>query len=147
MYYWERSYLIFLEIWSYTLDGKWKIIFLKKYMEIWYFLQTSEKMVFPKRMVPAHDLSCIIWKDGIFFPENMIFFHRAESERRSFPGNTWKHDASPSEEKQETWYIGLKFGFSLNLFGWRYSTMNNLQYFVPFSPQGLCLGVWLSARQ
>ena len=53
-------------------------------------------------MVPAHDLSCIIWKDGIFFPENMIFFHHAESERRPFPGNTWKHDASPREEKQET---------------------------------------------
>ena len=59
-------------------------------------------MVFPKRMVPAHDLSCIIWKDGIFFPENMIFFHQAESERWSFPGNAWKHDASPREEKQET---------------------------------------------
>ena len=79
------------------------------------------------------------------FPENMIFFHRAESERRPFPINTWKHDASPSEEKQETRYIGSKLGFSLNLFGWRYSAMNNLQYFLPFSPQGLCLGVFLGA--
>ena len=81
---------------------------LKKYMEIWYFLQT-------------------FWKDGLsikgragtwsflyylerwyFFHENMIFFHWAESERRPLPGNTWKHDASPGEEKQETWYTGLK---------------------------------------
>ena len=77
----------------------------------------------------------------------MIFFSWAESERRSFSGNTWKHDALPSEEKQETRYIGLKFGFSLNLFGWRYSTMNNLQYFVPFSPQELCLGACLSANK
>ena len=38
-------------------------------------------------------------KRWYFFPENMIFFHRAESERRPFPGNKWKHDASPSEEK------------------------------------------------
>ena len=49
-------------------------------------------------------------------------------------------------KKQETWYIGSKFGLSLNLFGWRYSTMNNLQYFVPFSPQGLCLRACLSAN-
>ena len=37
-------------------------------------------MVFPKSAAPEHDLSCIIWKDGIFFPENMIFFSWAESE-------------------------------------------------------------------
>ena len=29
----------------------------------------------------GYDLSCIIWKDGIFFPENMIFFPWAERER------------------------------------------------------------------
>ena len=33
------------------------------------FFKLSEKMVFPKRAAPAHDLSCIIWKDGIFFPK------------------------------------------------------------------------------
>ena len=38
------------------------------------FLKLSEKMVFSKRAAPGHDLSCIIWKDGIFLPENMIFF-------------------------------------------------------------------------
>ena len=37
------------------------------------FFKLSEKMAFPKRAAPAHDLSCIIWKDGIF-SENMIFF-------------------------------------------------------------------------
>ena len=31
-----------------------------------------------------------------FIPENIIFFPWAESERRSFLGNTWKHDALPS---------------------------------------------------
>ena len=35
------------KIWSYPLDGRWKMIFLKKYTEIWYFLQT-------------------FWKDGLF---------------------------------------------------------------------------------
>ena len=57
-------------------------------------------MVF--RAVSAHDLSCIIWKDAIFSPENMVVFHWVESDRRPFPENTWKHDASPSKEKQET---------------------------------------------
>ena len=33
------------------------------------FFKPSEKMAFPKRAAPVHDLSCIIWKDGIFFPK------------------------------------------------------------------------------
>ena len=33
------------------------------------FFKLSEKMVFQKRAVPAHYLSCIIWKDGAFFPK------------------------------------------------------------------------------
>ena len=45
------------------------------------FFKLSEKMVFSKRVAPGHDLSCIIWKDGIFFPENIIFFLWAGSER------------------------------------------------------------------
>ena len=49
-------------------------------------------MVFPKRAEPAYDLSCIIWKDGVFFPENIIFFPWAESKRRLFSRNTWKYD-------------------------------------------------------
>ena len=31
----------------------------------------------------------------VFFPKNIISFPWAGSERRSFPENTWKHDASP----------------------------------------------------
>ena len=58
-------------------------------------------MVFPKRAAPAHDSSCTIWKDGLFSRKQYLF-PWAESERRSFSGNTWKRDASPSEEKQET---------------------------------------------
>ena len=72
-------------------------------------------MVFPKGAALAHDLSCIIWKDGIFFPENMTFLPWAESERRPFPGNTWKNDTSPSGKKKgnlilrvEVWPL-LKF--------------------------------------
>ena len=130
----ERWYFILPKIWSYTLNWKWKMIFLKNTRKYDISFKRSETMVFPKTTPPANDLSCIIWKDGIFFPEN-IYFPWAESERRPFSGNTWKYDALPSiKEKLETYYIGLTFDFFLNLFGWRYSTMNNLQYFAPFSP-------------
>ena len=57
------------------------MIFLKKNTRKYIFFKLSEKMVFSKRATPGHDLSCIIWKDGFFFPENMIFFPWAGSER------------------------------------------------------------------
>ena len=88
LHYRERWYFFFPKTRSYTLDGKWKMIFLKYDI----FFKPSEKMVFPKRAAPAHDLSCIIWKDGVFFPENIIFFPWAESKRRLFSRNTWKYD-------------------------------------------------------
>ena len=37
------------------------------------FFKVSEKMVFSKRAAPGHDLSCIIWKDGIFSRKHDIF--------------------------------------------------------------------------
>ena len=37
MYYLERWYF-FSGKYIFSLDGKWKMIFLRKYMEIWYFL-------------------------------------------------------------------------------------------------------------
>ena len=37
------------------------------------FFRSSEKKVFSKRAAPGHDLSCIIWKDGIFFPKTRFF--------------------------------------------------------------------------
>ena len=147
LYYWERWYFFFPKIWSYTLDGKWKMIFLKEYTEIWYFLQAFWKYGLSK-MCRTGAWSFLYYLERLyFFPENMIFFPWAESERLLFSGNTWKHDTSPSEKKTGNRYIGSKFGLSLNLFGWRYSIMNNLQYFVPFSPQELCLGACLSTNK
>ena len=45
------------------------------------YFKCSEKMVFSKRIVPRHDLFCNIWKGGIFFPQNMVFFPWTENER------------------------------------------------------------------
>ena len=50
------------------------------------------------------------------------------------------------KERQETQYIGLKFDSFFKLYAWRHSTMKNIQYSIPFSPQGLYLGVCLSAN-
>ena len=44
-----------------------------------------------KKIALKYDLSCIIWKDGILFPKNMIFFYWTKTERRSFSKNKWKN--------------------------------------------------------
>ena len=50
-------------------------IFLKKNKRKYDIsFRPSEKMVFSKRAAPGHDISCIIWKNGIFFPNTRYFF-------------------------------------------------------------------------
>ena len=49
----------------------------------------------------------------------------------------------PTKKNQET-YIGLKLDF-FKLYAWIHSTMKNIQYSIPFSPQELCFRVILSA--
>ena len=46
----------------------------KNTQKYYIFFKPSEKMVFRKRAALGHDLSCIIWKDGIFFPKTWCFF-------------------------------------------------------------------------
>ena len=111
------------------------VIFSSNFLKRWSFQKEPHR----------HMIFLVLSGKMVFYPENMIFFPWTRGERWPFSGNTRKHDALPSEGKQETWYIGLKFGFFLHLFSWRYSTKNNLQYFVPFSPQELCLGACLGA--
>ena len=57
------------------------------------FFKLSEKMVFPKRAAPAHDLSCIIWKDGIFSRKHDIFS----------PGRKW--EATFLRKYMEIWHF------------------------------------------
>ena len=38
------------------------------------FFRLSKKKVFSKRAGPGHDLSCVIWKDGIFSRKTRYFF-------------------------------------------------------------------------
>ena len=48
--------------------------FSKKYMGIWYFLRMFWKDGLFKKIAPEHDLSCIFWKDSIFFLKMWYFF-------------------------------------------------------------------------
>ena len=73
------------------------------------FSKCSENMVFSIRIVPGHDLSCTIWKGGIFFPKTWYFFPgRKTREGWPFSRNTRKHDifylicsTHPCEEKKQ----------------------------------------------
>ena len=68
MYYQERWYFIFPEIWSYPLNEKKiskKTCDLKK-KYIWYFLQMFWKDCLFKKL-RWNMISYIIWKDRIFF--------------------------------------------------------------------------------
>ena len=146
MYYRERWYFFFLKIWSYTLNRKWKVSFFKNTRKYDIFFKLSEKMVFPKRAAPAHDLSCIIWKDGIF-SRKQIFSS----------GRKWNE--AFLRKYMEGWYIALqrrKIGnliyridvwLLLKFIRLEIFYILNFQYFVPFSNQELCLEVCLSANK
>ena len=92
LYYRERWYFFFLKIWSYPLDGKWKMIFLKKYTERWSFLQ-----MFRKDGLFRKDCAGI-WS-FLYYLKRWYFFPR-------------KHDSFSLERKWETIfpkkYVGLR---------------------------------------
>ena len=131
------------------------MIFLKKYTETWYFC-VHVRMLKPwdhappqkkKKKIQRWSYSAEIHMKVI----NVLDWHSRKSPSNSmyFHGGLWRrfHILLSSEKNQETEYIGFNLDFFLNLFGWRYSIMNNLQYFEPLSPQELYLEVCLSANQ
>ena len=71
LYYLERWHFFFPKIWYCTLDGKRKMIFLKNYTIIRYFLQTFWEDGLSKK---GHDLSCISRKMVFFSPKTWYFF-------------------------------------------------------------------------
>ena len=91
LYYRERWYFFFSKIWSYPLDGKWKMIFLKKW-KYDIFFRCSEKMVFPKR--PSWNMIFLVLSGKMifFFSRKHDFLLWTENERWSFSRNTWKYD-------------------------------------------------------
>ena len=70
--------------WKYDLtpDGKWRMVFLKKYTEIWYFLQMFWKDGLSKKdHAGIWSFLYYLERWGGFFPENVIFFPCTVNER------------------------------------------------------------------
>ena len=65
------------------------MIFSSDLLKLWSF----------QRVPRRHMIFLLLSEKMVFFPENMTFLRWSESERQRFPGNKWKHDASPSEKK------------------------------------------------
>ena len=63
------------ERWSF-LKNTWKYDIFFRLLKRWYFQKGSCR----------HIIFLVLSGKMVFFPENMICFHRAESERRPFPG-------------------------------------------------------------
>ena len=67
----DNSFFRKYDLTPWTENERWS--FLKNIWKYDIFFRLSVKMVFPKRTAPAHDLSCIIWKDGIFSRKHDLF--------------------------------------------------------------------------
>ena len=64
---------LFFENISYPLDGKWRMNFFNKTHGNMIFSSGVLKDDLFKKTTPEHEISCIIWKDGICFCGNTIF--------------------------------------------------------------------------
>ena len=63
-----KMVFVFPRIWSYSLDGKWKMFFLKNYVEIWYFLYIWYRWYF---FFLQYDITLLSKKQRWFSPENV----------------------------------------------------------------------------
>ena len=129
LYYRERWYFLFPKIWSYTLDGKWKMIFLKKIHGNMIFSSNFLKRWSFQKGPRRHMIFLVLSGKMVFFSRKHDLFSLGRKWKAVFLRKYMETWCIAQWRKTETWYIGLKFSFSLHLFGWRYSTMNNLQYF------------------
>ena len=84
----------FLKIWSYPLDGKWKMISLKKICTNMIFSSNVlKRWSFKKNCAGIWSCMFLYYLERwYFFPKNLIFFLWAKNERWSFTRNTWKND-------------------------------------------------------
>ena len=75
------------------LDGKWKMIFLKKiHGNMIFSSNVLKRWSFQKGLLRWGMIFIVLSGNMVFFPQNMIFFPWKESERRGFPRSTWKYE-------------------------------------------------------
>ena len=105
-----KTIFLFSENMILPLDGKWKMIFLKKIHVLKKKIQIFWKDGLFKKYRAGHDISCTIWKGGIFYPKTWYFLPgRKSREGWPFSRNTRKHDIfylicsmPPCENKTKT---------------------------------------------
>ena len=121
LYCWERWYFFLQKIWSYPLDGKWKMTFLKKIQGNMIFSSNVlKRWSFEKG--PRQDMIFLALSGKmVFFPENMIFFPWAGSERDPsqeihgtmvfsvYTYRCYKCVATPLCQKNQRWSFPQKY--------------------------------------
>ena len=104
---WKYGISFFREIWYFFLSGKWKkVIFINKYMEIWYFLyicinvtthQRSVALLAKKKQCPRPENIRLkvtfpaSLKKIIFILENVVFLLKYHIDRRPRKGSRSSH--------------------------------------------------------
>ena len=110
---------IFPELWSYTLGGKWKMIFLKKiHGNMTFSSSFLKRWSFQKG--PRRDMIFLVLSGKmVFFPENMIFFLEQkvrDNLSQKIYGNIfsvcthgcYKHGATPFCQKKSKMVLSRK---------------------------------------
>ena len=92
LHYWERWYFFLPKIWSYTLDGKWQVIFLKKMHGNMIFSSNFLKRWFFQMGPRRHMIFLVSSGKMVFFFPKTWYFSLGRKWDRPFSGNTWKYD-------------------------------------------------------
>ena len=74
LYYLERWYFFFLKIWSYSLDGKWKMIFLKKIHGNMIFSSNDPKRWSSQKKSCLNMIFLVLSGKMVFFFRKIYFF-------------------------------------------------------------------------
>ena len=138
LYIWKDC-IFFLGKHDFFFDGKWKMIFLKKYMEIWYFLYICINVT---NMILPFFKKSKRWSSPEKNTLEADWHSRSHSRKSSISSLYFYEDLHrhfhillSSETKSGNLIYWTEFNFFFNLFGWRYSTMKNLQFSAPVSLQ------------
>ena len=87
-----KIYFFFVKVWSYTLDGKWKMIFLKKIHESMMFSSNFLKRLSFQKGLHRQMIFLVSSGKIVFFSQKHDIFFLGREWGRPFPGNTWKYD-------------------------------------------------------
>ena len=115
---------------TWTENERWSLSKNTRKYDI--FFRLSEKMAFPKGP-PWHNIFLVLSGKMVFFPENIIFFPREESERWPFLGDTWKQTwrHTPLSKKNQRWSYPAKIHLKvIDVLDWhpRKSSSNSVYF-------------------